>query len=212
MAGSDVVSLLDDDTSLVRKHGTQLLALADYSEAVPTTFFDAVSYLPSALPAGFKNLGYITTAGIVESTKVTASDVQMVQDILPVRSDITAIGRTLHVVFGESNAWTQAVRSGKPVSAFAATKDAAYKIDDGEIADYPYYRAYVITQDGVGTDARYRVEFGYKAKVTDMGDRTLSRTDVESIDVTLTLFRDPGTGLAYTKVDEGPGYPTHLGA
>ena len=93
MAATDVVSILNDNNKNVRKWGTQLLAIADYSTAMPDEFFDSTTNKPNALPEGFKVLGYISTDGAKMSRGIESSDTKALQDLDPVRSDITEIGR-----------------------------------------------------------------------------------------------------------------------
>lgn len=202
-----VSSMLADDNRLVQKHGTQILAIADYSAAVPTSWFAAPTtgglVLPNALPAGYKNMGFITTDGITESNDVSTSDVMMVQSIEPVRSDIDSITKTLGVTFGESSAWTQALAQQIPVGQWPADKTAAWEYHDGGRTEFPYYRLFILTQDGEGDGAIYRAEYAYRAKITDRGDRTLQRSDAEQIELTFTCYVDPVAGRSYTKASTG---------
>lgn len=207
----DVNSMLADDNRNIRHHGLQLLAIADYSAAVPTSFFDVDGTL-KALPTGYMNMGYITTAGIKVGTAITETTDTMVQDIEPVRTSLSALTRTLMVSFGESNAWTQALAAALPVSSWPSDKNASWSNDFGAGNDFPYYRLMVLTQDYSGSAAVYRVEFAYRAKVTALADRTLDRTNVEEINPTFTCFRDPVVGKSYhieSSASTGPvGVPT----
>lgn len=193
----DVNSLLSVDNRNVRHHGLQIMAIADYSAVVPTQFFAPDGTL-MALPTGYMNMGYISTAGIKVGTAITESQDTMVQDIEPVRSSMTALTRTLVVAFGEANAWTHGLASGAPVSAWPADKNESWSYDFGGGADFPYYRIMILTQDNSGVDAVYRVEFAYRAKPTALADRTLDRATVEEINPTFTCFRDPVVGKSYT--------------
>ena len=208
--GATVADQLDDRNSLIRKHGTQLMAIADYETPVPSAFWSTdttttpgkVLTLPAVLPEGFRNLGYITTDGISESRDVGSSDLNMVQDIEPVRSDIDSLTRTLQVTFGESSSWTKALAHNKPVRDWPATRSSSFEFYDGEESEFPYYRILILTQDGVGAGAVYRVEFAYRAKVTDMGDRTLNRTDAEMTQRTFTCYKDEVVGRSYATLSE----------
>lgn len=195
----DLAKILDDNNKLVHKWGTQLLALADYSTPMPEKFFDTATGKPLTLPAGFKILGYITTDGQQMSRSIESSDTNMVQDLEPVRTDMTGRARTMHVSFGESNAWVKGLAHGKPVSAWPSDKDADWEYTDGEVTDMPYYRLLSIAQDGVGDEATYRIQAGYRVKVTDQGDQTLNRSDVEVEDTTFGFYKDPDSGKTFTE-------------
>lgn len=195
----DLAKILDDNNKLVHKWGTQLLALADYSTPMPSKFFDTTTGKPLTLPEGFKILGYITTDGQQISRSIESSDTNMVQDLEPVRTDMTGRTRTMHVNFGESNAWVKGVAHGKPVSAWPSDKDADWEYTDGEVTDMPYYRLLTIAQDGVGDAATYRILAGYRVKVTDQGDQTLNRSDVEVEDTTFGFYKDPDSGKTFTE-------------
>ena len=186
----DLAKILDDNNKLVHKWGTQLLAIADYSTPMPEKFFDTTTG---------KILGYITTDGQQMSRSIESSDTNMVQDLEPVRTDMTGRTRTLHVNFGESNAWVKGLAHGKPVSAWPSDKDADWEYTDGEVTDMPYYRLLTIAQDGVGGDATYRIQAGYRVKVTDQGDQTLNRSDVEVEDTTFGFYKDPDSGKTFTE-------------
>ena len=56
-----------------------------------------------------------------------------------------------------------------------------------------------IAQDGVGGDATYRIQAGYRVKVTDQGDQTLNRSDVEVEDTTFGFYKDPDSGKTFTE-------------
>lgn len=105
---TDVPSILNDNNGNVRKWGTQLLAIADYSTAMPYPFFDTATNKPNQLPEGFKVMGYISTDGAKMSRGIESADTSAVQDLEPVRSDITGRTRTLQLTFLEMNAWVKA--------------------------------------------------------------------------------------------------------
>ena len=163
---TDVPSILNDNNGNVRKWGTQLLAIADYSTAMPDPFFDTATNKPNQLPEGFKVMGYISTDGAKMSRGIESADTSAVQDLEPVRSDITGRTRTLQLTFLEMNAWVKALAHGLPVSQWPENKDEGFEFTDEKTTEFPYYRLIWIGQDGVGDAAHYRIEAGYRVKVT----------------------------------------------
>ena len=201
---TDVASMMQNTAANVRKHATQFLALADFSTAVPTAFFGADG-LPSPLPVDFRNLGYITTKGLVEKHDAKTDDTTMVQDLTPVRTDLSSVSTSFTVAFGEVNGWTKALRYAKPVSAWPATKDTqTFSFDETSPNQLPYYRAIFYTQDGVGANAVYRVKFYYKVQISAFDDETFDRSNTEDTGFTFTTFRDPVTGKFLTDAQSVP--------
>ena len=188
---ASVADQLADNSTYVRKHGTAILAVADYSTAMPDTFFDATTGLPIKLPDGYKNMGYVSTKGFTVKKDSKSDDTTMLQDLDPVRSDLSSSGRTLAVEFGEMSAWVKSLMAGLPVSSWPAQNGAKWSVSEKGAKESPYYRLLLITQDGVGPQAVYRVEAAYRAKITDFVDRTLNRNDAETENPTFSCFKDP---------------------
>lgn len=204
----------------VRKWGRLKVGLSDYGNPAiavpgdpktnPNDWFDKVTYKPKPFPVGVKELGYITTAGITDSKSISANATNMLQSLIPVRRDLEGIEKTLAGVFGESNAFTNALYHGLPVSKWPADKDAAWAYSDGEAAEFPEYVLWLQGVDGVAARAIYRFEVGFRVTVTAIENRTMNRTDSEGFGFTLGLLLDPTTGMAHGRAEEGPGYATHL--
>lgn len=187
----------------VRKWRRMLLAIGDEGATVPTTFFNATTFVPTALTTGYKDLGYITTDGISNSDSLSSESESMLQDLEPVRTDVTGREQSLTVVFGEANAWVNGLWHGKPVSAWSATKDGPWLFDDGDLVDWPFYRLWLVGQDGVDASAIYRVEYAYRAKVTAKTDRAMG-SKAENFGFTFGLFKDPTVGKSFTRAQNGP--------
>ena len=204
---ASVANQLADNSALVRKHGTALLAIADYSAPVPTAFFDSATGQPLLLPAGYKNMGYVSTKGFTAKKDTKSDDTTMLQDLDPVRSDLSSSTRTLAVGFGEMSAWVKNLMAGLPVSAWPAANSGKWSVDDKGTQESPYYRLLLLTQDGAGAQAFYRVEFAYRAKITDIGDRTLNRSDAEIEEPTFTCYKDPAASGASYHMESSPAVP-----
>ena len=197
---ADVQQYMQNDPGSVRKHATMIIAIADYSTPAPEKFFGDDG-LPCKLPDGYKQLGYVTTKGMVEKRSVKTDDTTMLQDLEPVRSDLSSSTRQLDVTFGEANAYTEALRAGLPVASWPESKDSkTWAYTERGVSQMPLYRIYLIAQDGVGDDAVYRVEFAYKTTISGFGDRTLDRTDTEDLGFTFDVLTDEKTGKQYTKI------------
>ena len=196
---ADVQQYMQNDPGSVRKHATMIIAIADYSTPAPEKFFGDDG-LPCKLPDGYKQLGYVTTKGMVEKRSVKTDDTTMLQDLEPVRSDLSSSTRQLDVTFGEANAYTEALRAGLPVASWPESKDSkTWAYTERGVSQMPLYRIYLIAQDGVGADAVYRVEFAYKTTISGFGDRTLDRTDTEDLGFTFDVLTDEKTGKQYDK-------------
>lgn len=197
---ADVQQYMQNDPGSVRKHATMVLAIADYSTPAPEKFFGDDG-LPFQLPDGYKQMGYVTTKGVVEKRSVKTDDTTMMQDLEPVRSDLSSSTRQIDVTFGEANAFTEALRAGLPVASWPESKDSkTWAYTERGLSQLPLYRIYLIAQDGVGADAVYRVEFAYKASISGFGDRTLDRPDTEDLGFTFDVLTDEKTGKQYTKI------------
>lgn len=198
-----VTDNLETDNRLVLKHGNKILAIADYDEPPVETLFTPEGE-PSPLPAYFRQMGYVTTDGVVQGNDVSSTDTNMDQDVEPVRSDIESIARTLGVTFGEANAWVNGLFHSLPVSEWPAAKNDPWDFTFGEVSDPPFYRLLLLTQDGTGSQTKYRVEQAYRAKVTNLGERTLSRSTAEGFQFTFGLYKDPATNKTYRRAQNGP--------
>ena len=202
----DVQELMQVVETNVRKWGTTILAIMAPDAPVPTTWFGASDRLP-ILPVGAKQMGFITTDGVGQEDSISSEVTNMLQTLEPVRTDLTGLEKSLTVAFGEDNAFVQALWHGLPFEEWPERSDGAWEFTDTGVADYPYYRLLVLSQDGVGAQARYRVEFAYRAKITAKTARTMNRTDAETYGVTFGLFKDPVEGKSYYRAQNGPGYP-----
>lgn len=199
-----VDSILTINESAVRKWGTQLFAIADYDTAAPSSFFGG-DHLPIALPTDHMDMGFVTTDGVTAADSISSEPTNMLQSLEPVRSDVTGREQSLSVVFGEANAWVNALYHLQQVADWPADRDGAWEFTDSGITDSPYYRVMLYAQDGVGSQAIYRVEYAYKAKVTSKTDRALSRSASESFGFTFALYRDPLLDKGFYRGQDGPG-------
>lgn len=201
----EVQDLLQVTDTNVRKWGTQLFFLMPPDAPVPGEWFDATDHFP-ILPDTARQLGYITTDGISAEDSISSEPTQMLQTLETVRSDLTGIEKTMTVAFGEDNGWVQALWHGIPFHLWPEDPQVPWFFDDGEISQYPYFRGGWLGQDGVGDQARYRVEFGYRITLTAKEARSANRSDPETYGFTFGLYKDPVLGRSFSRGQNGPAY------
>ncbi len=201
----DVQSMLQVTDTNVRKWGTQLFFLMAPEAPIPTEWFGEEDHLP-ILPSGALQLGYITTDGISQEDSISNEGTPMLQTLEQVRYDLTGIEKSLTVGFGEDNAFVQAIWHGVPFEDFPLLASEPWEFTDGDISQYPWYRLGWLGQDGVGSQARYRVEFGYRATLTAKESRTANRTDPETYGFTFGLTKDPVERKSFLRKQDGPAY------
>lgn len=200
-----VEALQSWNNQLIRKHPLQICAIADYDTAAPTEFFESGENLPVALPTGYFDFGYITTDGIPVSRDVDTEDVDSVQSTEHTRSDISSDVVSAQIVFQETTGLTLALQYGMRLADAPKLGDTA-KFKRPAAADQPYRRIYIITQDGTGQDAFYRVIFLPRVQITDFDDRTLARSDEEQHSFTFTAYYDKAYGTPMAEELGGPGW------
>lgn len=206
MVGTAVADQMANDNGNIRKHGIQLLALADLSAPIPTSFFEEataggfVTALPIALPTGYRNLGLITTDGVSHDMDISTSDVNAVQSTEVQRSDVDTETNTFGVTFLEQSAWVAGLHHKLPVSQWAAVNGPEFDYADPPVGAYPRYRGLFFSQDGVGDDRVFRVEFMPEIQVTSAGTRTQNRTDTENTERTFTRYPSKIAGYSIRRL------------
>lgn len=203
---ASVKDILQTDNRLVQKHGLQMMAIADYDTPFLENLIEESTKLPVALPTGWFQMGYIVTGGVSQENDISMNETMMEQDLEPVREDLESIKRTLKVSFGESSAWTNGLYHGLPCSEWAAKKTDAWDYDFGDASEPPFYRLLFMSQEGTGSQTKYRVEHAYRARVTNLGERAMNRADAESFEFTFGLYKDPAANKVYRRAVGGPFY------
>lgn len=207
MPGQSPRELLVTRDDAIRKWGTQLLYLLAPDAPAPDQLFDPVDHRP-VLPEGAKQVGFITTDGTSQEDSISNESTSMLQSLEPVRYDLTGIERSFSFTAGEDNAIVQGIWHGVPFEDLADDAYGAWDFSDGEVSDYPWYRLGCIMQDGVGSLARYRHEFGYRVTLTAKESRTANRTDPETYGFTFGLTKDPVYGRSFRRAQDSPSYHT----
>lgn len=207
----DLKDKLDASSTNLRKWPDQIMMIFAPDAVLPETWFDE-SFLP-VIPAGGKDMGFITTDGIQHEESLSSANTSVLQRLRPQRSDLEGIEEALTVAFAEDNAWVQCLVNFVPFEDWPETKDGPWQINRGNVTQLPEYRMVLLAQDGVGSAARYRVIVGYRIKVNTKTARTMSRTADETHGVTLALLEDELLKSTSDEFQNGPAYlPTDAAA
>jgi len=136
---------------------------------------------------------------------VDTEDVDSVQSTEHTRSDISSDVVSAQIVFQETKGPTLALQYGMRLADAPALGERAL-FRRPAAADQPYRRIYIITQDGTGPGAFYRVIFLPRVQITDFDDRTLARSDEEQHSFTFTAYYDKAYGTSMAEELGGPGW------
>jgi len=161
-----------------------------------------------ALPAGYEDLGYLSSDGAQFSRDVSSSDVTSWGSVAPTRSDITSDTSTLSVTAQETKLITLNVATG---SSLLSTSDNAVT---GEVSmskparpASKFYRVLSIAVDSGDLGDIYVARFFPRAKVSSFAEQSFSAGDDPiSWGVTFTAFEDSNLGYSERWLFGGPGW------
>lgn len=194
------------DNGNVRKALKGLVALAPYeTSSAVTTLVGAGGTI--TLPTGFESVGWISSDGATEAGDITTSDITGWGSAAPLRIDVTEASATLQVSLLETKRLAREVYDSVDLSAVTVSTDGEAKYDIQAQPDVKYWRALVISVDGVGSTRRYWATAYHKVNVTDRDDFVNANgDDAAARGVTLSASPDDVLGTLATKFEFGPGF------
>lgn len=199
---TDLLEILDARTGDVRKWPVTLCAIRDAGSTIPADyktngFLDKANGCLRELLPGSKDMGFITVDGVKISSSVETAETKMAQSTKPVREDVTGETTTVDITFGESNAWTAALRQGIPVSQWPEDKDAPFHYRDTDGDPQHHYEITFLYQDGKGDNAHYAYDFFTEVSVSGKGDLTRNPNDPDTKNFTFTSLDSDTQGFAH---------------
>ncbi|PRX95571.1 hypothetical protein [Allonocardiopsis opalescens] len=213
MAGTVYDDLKDKKTELIRKALDGSAFLAPISSTAISTLTDPADKLLVALPAGYEDLGYVSTDGFSFGREVEEAQIRAHGATDPVRSDITADSSTLTVQCLETKLNTIGLYTGANMAGVLADFDTGeVVIDKPSRPRGQYYRLLKISVD-LGDDGEiYIARFFPRAKVTNFDEQTFTSDGENPITwpVTLTAFTDSTLGFSERWLFGGPGWDAIL--
>lgn len=195
-------------SELIRKglEGGVLLAKPSATAITAANLFSNTGELQAA-PAGYKELGWLTTDGAQYSRSVDTSELSSWGASEPTRSDVTADTTTLQVTAQETNALTLGLFTGTDPASITPRPGGAVEIRKAATPTSSFWRVLSIAMDRGDDGEIYLARFLPRAKVTDFADQAFNNGDDGiTYGVTFTGFRDSTFGTSESYLFGGPGW------
>lgn len=168
----------------------ELMWIADASGAVLPT--DSTT----ALDAGFKSVGLVTTDGATTSTNVSQNDIASFGTYSPTRTIVSQEIIVVRFVAQETNKVTAAIKQRKALSAVTVTS-GAFTSTRGPARD----ALYAVVVDAIDTLATNHVRKVYPSvRLTALGDQQVSFANPYLFDFTFTAYTDASGNSEYEYV------------
>jgi hypothetical protein len=197
-SGSAAISFRKNE--LIRKGLSGGVFIAPYTSAAitKTNLFDAVTgAITGPLPAGYRDLGYLSAAGAMFARTTKVTDTISWQSVTPTRTDVTADTTTLKIVPQETNVSTLALFLGVDPASIAVGVNGAIEVD----------RVLAISVDTVTPGEIVYARFLPRAMVTawDSQDMANGANPVE-FGLTITSYVDSVLGYPEAYLIGGEGH------
>lgn len=196
------------NSDYIRKTLDAVVFVAPIGTTPPTTLTAGASSALQALPAGYKNVGWMDASNAVNlATGVTASPVDSFGSLYPTRSDITKVTQTIAVTLQETQAVTMGLYSQVDMTAINSnTTSGEIAYSDPVRPSIIFYRLWILWTDLTGTDVIYGAMNFPRVSVTALADQKLTAgIDAMTRGVTFTSYPDATLGFARRNYLGGPG-------
>lgn len=198
-------------SELIRKGLTGGVFIAPYTSAAVslTNLFDATSgALQNPLPTGYRDLGYLSSAGAVFARSVKTTDIASWQSDNPTRTDITGDTTTLVIEPQETNQSTISLFLGL-ASAPTPGTNGAFSVARPATSIPNYWRVLALAVDTVTTGEVVYARFFPRALVTAFASQALANaSDPIEYGVTITAYVDSILGSPEVFFWGGEGLPS----
>ena len=199
-------TLTEHQAHLVRKMRTGSVFTAPLTSTIPTRLTAAGDDLPTALPAGYVDLGLLSEDGASFAADLTTSDTTVWQSVQPARTDITAKTNTVSVVARETKRATIEAYTMVDFDDVTALAGGEIVFDEEAVPNPKYVRVLVIGEDVTDTGPIYIGRLLPRARVTAIGDQSFNAGDDGlQWELTFTGYTDPVIGTAQRWFFGGPG-------
>lgn len=218
MTDQKYAAIASKQQSLIRKALDGSVFIAPYSATAVTSITADSSGSPGTptlapLPAGYTDLGLMTSDGAQFSNDVSTADITSWGRIEPSRRDITSDVDSIHVVCQETKLATLAAYIDVASSTITADSTTGeVKVNKPSSPTVNYYRMFAIGVDNPGgSDEIYIARFYPRVSLTSRGDQSYNSGDTEmEWDTTWTAFTDSVLNTSLTYFFGGPGWQALL--
>jgi hypothetical protein len=176
------------DNSLLYAAGDVIVWLAAMNTAGPSTGFEDITTL-----TGYYCAGWVDTSGYIFKLDETTKDVTGAGSLTPIRTILTGGTKSVQQTFLEGqNPYARALYDDVPIfpvtsSPLKPVGSTAPFIASYIIPDPPADNRYAMIWDSVDGDKAMRL-YAPNCKVTARGNDQVQQADIESFDITVTMY------------------------
>ncbi len=167
----------------------------------------------NALPAGWEDLGWISTDGATYGRETEVSDVNSFGSVEPTRSDVTRDTITMSVVAQETKMLTLGLYTGADTSALRANATTGeFSISKPAVPGFRYYRVLgvFVDRDDDGQEI-YIARYMPRCRITEWGEQQFTDGDDPiGYSMTFTGFEDSVVGYSHRWWFGGSGWKSLL--
>jgi hypothetical protein len=194
---------------LIRKGLTGAVFIAPTTAPAITAanLFDVTTgALVNPLPAGYRDLGFLSAAGAAFSRTVKTSDITSWQSLDPTRTDITSDKTQLVIIPQETNQSTIGLYLGIDSSTVVPAANGSFEIDRPDVSTPRYYRILVLAVDQADAGELVIARFFPRGLVTAFKAQT-DANDANPVDwgVTIDAYLDTALGYPESYMFGGDG-------
>ena len=199
-----------DSRALIRKIQKALAVLAPTSVELPESLFGADGSLIDLKALGFLPVGIVTPDGYTFPREVSSEDISAMGYAGPVRSDNTAVARSVTFTALESGKRHMLeLKYGQDLSGVKQSANGEIVFDEVDLPMGEEYRLLVIGSDGPASE-NWIVGKGYgRVKLASTGDETWGQEGAVQQEFTLNVFTDDEIGSPVRHYMGGTGAKKH---
>ena len=206
-------TLADKKTELIRKAKDGSVFIAPITAtAITDLTTTASSTLLSALPTGYRDLGYTTTDGVTFGRATEISEVNSFGSVEPTRTDVISDTITLQVTAQEHNIISIGLYTGADIDAIEADATTGeVQISKPDRPAFKFYRCLALFVDDGDAGEIYIGRWMPRVRATELGEQQFNNSD-EAIGfpITLTGYKDSTLGFSHQWIFAGPGWKALL--
>lgn len=207
-------TLRDKKTELIRKARDGSVFIAPTSATAITALTTGAGSDLTTLPAGYVDIGWISSDGASYSRETETSEVTSFGSVEPTRSDTTSDTITMSITAQETNLQTLALYTGADLDSIEADATTGeVQIAKPARPGYRHYRVLGLFVDDGDDGEIYVARFMPRARVTEIGEQAFTDGDDPiSTPVTFTGIEDSALGFSHQWLFGGPGWAALLTA